>query len=48
MGETSDACIEREVFEETGIHAEVQSIAVVSENFLKASAAILTDLTVIP
>ena len=35
MGETSDVCIEREVFEETGIHAEVQSIAVVSENFFK-------------
>lgn len=35
LGETSDACIEREVFEETGIHAEVQSIAVVSENFFK-------------
>ena len=35
LGETSDVCIEREVFEETGIHAEVQSIAVVSENFFK-------------
>ena len=39
LGETSDACIEREVFEETGIHAEVQSIAVVSENFFKGFGA---------
>lgn len=35
LGETSDACIEREVFEEAGIHAEVQSIAAVCENFFK-------------
>lgn len=35
MGETSEACIEREVFEEAGIHACVDHLAVVCENFFK-------------
>lgn len=35
MGETSQACVEREVFEETGIHACVDYLAVVCENFFK-------------
>lgn len=35
MGETSHDCIEREVFEETGIHAKVDYLAVVCENFFK-------------
>ena len=35
LGETSDACIEREVFEESGINARVEHLAVVCENFFK-------------
>lgn len=35
MGETSQACIEREVYEETGIHACVEQLVVVCENFFK-------------
>lgn len=35
MGETSQACIEREVYEETGIHACAEHLAVVCENFFK-------------
>ena len=35
LGETSEKCIEREVFEETGIHASVDHLAVVCENFFK-------------
>lgn len=35
LGETSDTCIEREVFEESGIHAKVDYLAVVCENFFK-------------
>lgn len=35
LGETSEKCIEREVFEETGIKAQVERLAVVCENFFK-------------
>ena len=35
MGETSHDCIEREILEETGIHAKVDYLAVVCENFFK-------------
>lgn len=35
LGETSKACIEREIFEEAGIHARVSHLAVVCENFFK-------------
>lgn len=35
MGETSEACIEREVLEESGINACVDHLAVVCENFFK-------------
>ena len=35
LGETSEACIEREVFEETGLNARVDHLAVVCENFFK-------------
>ena len=41
MGETSEQCIEREVFEETGINAKVDYIAVVCENFFKGSGGII-------
>lgn len=35
LGETSVDCIEREILEETGIHAKVERLAVVTENFFK-------------
>ncbi len=35
MGERSDACIEREILEETGLHVSVERLAVVCENFFK-------------
>lgn len=35
LGETSDKCIEREVFEEAGIHARAERLAVVCENFFQ-------------
>ena len=35
MGEASDVCIEREVFEEAGIKACVDHLAVVCENFFE-------------
>ena len=35
MGEASEKCIEREVFEEAGIKAQVDYLAVVCENFFK-------------
>ncbi len=35
LGETSEACIEREISEEAGIHARVDHLAVVCENFFK-------------
>lgn len=35
LGETSVACIEREVFEESGINACVDHLAIVCENFFK-------------
>ena len=35
LGETSPNCIEREVLEETGIHAKVDYLAVVCENFFR-------------
>ncbi len=33
LNETSQACIEREIFEETGIEAKAERLAVVCENF---------------
>lgn len=35
LGETSKKCIEREIYEETGISAKVDYLAVVCENFFK-------------
>ena len=35
LGEKSETCIEREVFEEAGIRASVDHLAVVCENFFK-------------
>jgi 8-oxo-dGTP pyrophosphatase MutT (NUDIX family) len=35
LGETSEKCMEREIFEETGIHAHIDQLAVVCETFFK-------------
>lgn len=37
MGETSEKCAEREVFEECGIKTRAERFAVVCENFFKGS-----------
>lgn len=44
MGETSQACIEREVYEETGIHACAEHLAVVCENFFKGKGGKIDEL----
>lgn len=35
LGETSLNCIEREIFEETGLKTEVEKLSVICENFFK-------------
>lgn len=47
LGETSETCIEREIYEETGMHTCVERLAVICENFLKVWVARLTDLIAI-
>lgn len=37
LGETSEQCIEREVYEEAGIRAKADHLAVICENFFKGS-----------
>jgi len=44
MGEASDVCIEREVFEESGINACVDYLAVVCENFFKGKGGKIDGL----
>ena len=44
MGETSQACIEREVYEETGIRACAEHLAVVCENFFKGKGGKIDGL----
>jgi ADP-ribose pyrophosphatase YjhB (NUDIX family) len=44
LGETSVDCIEREILEETGIHAKVERLAVMTENFFKGEGGILEGL----
>ena len=44
LGETSEKCIEREVFEETGIKAQVERLAVVCENFFKGIGGTIDGL----
>lgn len=35
LGETSETCIEREIYEEMGMHTCVERLAVICENFFK-------------
>ena len=44
LGETSEACIEREVYEEAGIHTQVEHLAVVCENFFKGIGGTIDGL----
>lgn len=41
MGETSEMCIEREILEETGIHARADHLAVVCENFFHGVGGVI-------
>lgn len=41
MGETSEKCIEREMYEETGLNARVDHLAVVCENFFKGIGGVI-------
>lgn len=44
LGETSESCIEREIFEESGIVAHVDHLAVVCENFFKGVGGTIDGL----
>ena len=44
LGETAEQAVEREVFEETGVHYEVDRLAVVHENFFNDSDGLLAGL----
>lgn len=44
MGETSKSCIEREIYEEAGIRAKVDSLAVVCENFFKGKGGTIDGM----
>ena len=44
MGETAEQCISREVFEETGIHYEIDHLAVICENFFKGHGGVIDEL----
>ena len=41
LGETTEKCIEREIFEEAGIKAETDRLAVVCENFFKGVGGVI-------
>lgn len=44
LGETSDKCVEREVFEESGISTCVDHLAVVCENFFQGNGGTIDGL----
>lgn len=44
MGETAEEAVVREVFEETGVHYEIDHLAVIHENFFHASAGTLKGI----
>ncbi len=45
MGETAEDAVLREVFEETGIHYEIDRLAVIHENFFDSNTGALKDLS---
>lgn len=44
MGETAEDAVVREVFEETGVHYEIDRLAVIHENFFSESGGALQGL----
>ena len=44
MGESAEQCISREVFEETGIHYEIDHLAVICENFFTGHGGLIDGL----
>ena len=44
VGETAEAAVVREVFEETGIHYEIDRLAVIHENFFNENNGSLKGL----
>ena len=44
MGETAEDAVLREVFEETGVHYEIDSLAVIHENFFNENSGTLKGL----
>lgn len=44
MGETAEAAVLREVFEETGVHYEIDRLAVIHENFFNENKGTLKGL----
>ena len=45
MGETAEDAVIREVFEETGVHYEIDRLAVIHENFFDSNTGALKDLS---
>ena len=44
LGETAEDAVLREVFEETGVHYEIDRLAVIHENFFNENSGTLTGL----
>ena len=44
MGETAEDAVKREVYEETGIHYEIDHLAVIHENFFNDNRGALKDM----
>lgn len=44
IGETAEEAVLREVYEETGVHYEIDHLAVIHENFFTAGSGTLKDL----
>ncbi len=44
MGETAEDAVKREVFEETGVHYEIERLAVIHENFFNENSGTLKGL----
>ena len=44
MGETAEDAVRREVFEETGVHYEIDRLAVIHENFFNENSGTLKGL----
>lgn len=44
MGETAEDAVKREVFEETGVHYEIEHLAVIHENFFNENTGTLKGM----